>query len=716
MKKQLLSIITATAMTLSAMPFMVSAETTEIPQNITTMNEAADEILYWISYIQPDKSELERIINEKVDVYTHSLYETCSDQYEVEKKSTEYYSKLILEMNESVYMSASALILEELGVESDNVFCSKYAPMIICPLTDKQLEIAENSPNIESVSLYKDFEIVPATPDNSGNADIDINSFISTFTISENGSKLLTDNIKADAVFNVGENKTDYLVLYGFSDINEIKSAVKKLNSESGYKWESVITLEEYSGFEYDLITENSPTNNHVKLIVFMDNEPLGILGSTTVSDFSEHIGFDVSKYLNSKITISPVDMDKVKILYNMGDSFDFSGLNLAEGEENEIIITALYGKKYSTDEFSELMGGKYTVSVKGEEYSVYIDDDKSRLIELRNARVISTGESLSGEIVFEGIDEVFRYDADAFSHPGWNGVYAPKDSIVSGVLKASNTSSYLITGDIRVVNTDISEIKGDSNLDKEVNMADAVLIMQSFANPNKYGLFGTDETHITEQGVKNADMDGNGLTNADALAVQKIVLKLNDTPKQFCFYPLNPPTQPISCNDTDGVIDLLNNYELADYYETERDDYKAMFESFKSDGFIYSIKGENGIAMAENRDVCLIPHAQYEDTGILYRVMYKDREYIVFFYTADEYIGETLSMYEYMCGRLPKLSETAKEINGNVINRNTDGTGLQAYIPIDERHYTAIKANITEEELNDFISAFEYERVQINS
>ena len=50
--------------------------------------------------------------------------------------------------------------------------------------------------------------------------------------------------------------------------------------------------------------------------------------------------------------------------------------------------------------------------------------------------------------------------------------------------------------------------------------MADAVLIMQTLANPDKYKL--------TENGRANADMDGDGITNADALAIQKMLLKLD--------------------------------------------------------------------------------------------------------------------------------------------------------------------------------------------
>ena len=73
--------------------------------------------------------------------------------------------------------------------------------------------------------------------------------------------------------------------------------------------------------------------------------------------------------------------------------------------------------------------------------------------------------------------------------------------------------------------------LAGDANCDKTVNMADAVLIMQYIANPSKYGLDGSDSTHMTEQGKENADCTGgnDGVTNLDALAIQKYLLKIID-------------------------------------------------------------------------------------------------------------------------------------------------------------------------------------------
>ena len=52
---------------------------------------------------------------------------------------------------------------------------------------------------------------------------------------------------------------------------------------------------------------------------------------------------------------------------------------------------------------------------------------------------------------------------------------------------------------------------------------------MQSLANPNKFGINGSDNHHITEVGYANADVTGNndGVTTEDALAIQKYLLGL---------------------------------------------------------------------------------------------------------------------------------------------------------------------------------------------
>ncbi|MDE5770704.1 MAG: DUF5620 domain-containing protein [Ruminococcus sp.] len=60
----------------------------------------------------------------------------------------------------------------------------------------------------------------------------------------------------------------------------------------------------------------------------------------------------------------------------------------------------------------------------------------------------------------------------------------------------------------------------GDADESGEVSINDAVLVMQSIANPDKYKL--------TEQGKLNADVvdNGGGITNSDALAIQYVEAK----------------------------------------------------------------------------------------------------------------------------------------------------------------------------------------------
>ncbi len=67
----------------------------------------------------------------------------------------------------------------------------------------------------------------------------------------------------------------------------------------------------------------------------------------------------------------------------------------------------------------------------------------------------------------------------------------------------------------------------GDANCDTNVDMADVVIIMQSLANPDKYGINGTDDHHITDIGLLNGDVDTTlkGVTANDALRIQEFLL-----------------------------------------------------------------------------------------------------------------------------------------------------------------------------------------------
>ena len=51
-------------------------------------------------------------------------------------------------------------------------------------------------------------------------------------------------------------------------------------------------------------------------------------------------------------------------------------------------------------------------------------------------------------------------------------------------------------------------------------------MIMQALANPNRYGLNGSDTHHISAQGIANANVNlQSGMTVEDALCLQQYLL-----------------------------------------------------------------------------------------------------------------------------------------------------------------------------------------------
>lgn len=79
--------------------------------------------------------------------------------------------------------------------------------------------------------------------------------------------------------------------------------------------------------------------------------------------------------------------------------------------------------------------------------------------------------------------------------------------------------------GRVRFVRDSKVMLSGDANCDGTVDMSDVVLVMQALTNPDKYGINGSSDKHLTAQGRINADIDGNGLTVGDANAIQNMLL-----------------------------------------------------------------------------------------------------------------------------------------------------------------------------------------------
>ena len=98
------------------------------------------------------------------------------------------------------------------------------------------------------------------------------------------------------------------------------------------------------------------------------------------------------------------------------------------------------------------------------------------------------------------------------------------KKTMLAGLMSACILSSAAVA----VTAASAADIVyGDANGDGVVDMSDAVLVMQSLANPSKYGVTGSAEGHITQEGADRADVfeRGSGLTSSDALSIQRYLL-----------------------------------------------------------------------------------------------------------------------------------------------------------------------------------------------
>ncbi len=138
--------------------------------------------------------------------------------------------------------------------------------------------------------------------------------------------------------------------------------------------------------------------------------------------------------------------------------------------------------------------------------------------------------------------DENGAEKIDGFTIKGYVNSYAQRhakynelnfvalDGDNASTTDTTTTTTTVTTTTITTTTGELSKVKGDTNLDGKLDLSDAVLIMQSLASPEKYGLNGTNPVHMTEQGKINGDIDKNGLTNADALEIQKYILRIHDS------------------------------------------------------------------------------------------------------------------------------------------------------------------------------------------
>ena len=178
---------------------------------------------------------------------------------------------------------------------------------------------------------------------------------------------------------------------------------------------------------------------------------------------------------------------------------------------------------------------------------------------------------------------------------------------------------------------------------------------------------------------------------------------------------PIYSNAQPIMLNGANEAIETIKQNDVSSYAEEYRNAYRKMFDRFNNDGVVYLPEIDNKDELEQKDTVILLPNAAYEDTGIMYKVVYNDKMYQVSFRYADtSFISKPYNIFDYLYARF-RYSAYDEIVAGHqtyAMLYSNDQSPVRAVCFIDEEHYLNVSAYATKDELTSFLELFDYKSV----
>ncbi len=282
------------------------------------------------------------------------------------------------------------------------------------------------------------------------------------------------------------------------------------------------------------------------------------------------------------------------------------------------------------------------------------------------------------------------------------------------------------------------SMLEGDANCDGQVDLSDAVMIMQALANPNKYGIDGTAEHHLTEQGKLNGDMNGDGLTVGDAQAIQRKLLGLDKEDKISVDEPQVTVDEGFTtkdgkrvsfglydklCNNTDTDIEIAvtpnyainNNYvyngKTISQYHNEWDEDSALFEKY---GQI--VKDGDKLKYGEALYTTGTPDGEKWDKDFYYqRVSFYGEEFLAKYIVNGEFlIDKVLADQATHQDEHKTINHAYKALHEAIDAYNYEE--IQATIPQLEQQNIRYEYNETQKALIFYVTATQFEKLSLDN
>jgi hypothetical protein len=143
----------------------------------------------------------------------------------------------------------------------------------------------------------------------------------------------------------------------------------------------------------------------------------------------------------------------------------------------------------------------------------------------------------------------------------------------------------------------------------------------------------------------------------------------------------------------------------------------QEMVEELTEGGYIYQPVCTDAIALKPYSAAVIFPHSGVQDTMIQYEMIYQDQEYRVSLCCADSQIADNWDgMSEYLQARFGRTGNWGLSIRDQVYciyDADEDGV-RQASVRLDQTHYLDVSTTASEEEMIEFLKAFQYEQIPI--
>ncbi len=242
---------------------------------------------------------------------------------------------------------------------------------------------------------------------------------------------------------------------------------------------------------------------------------------------------------------INELEMPETTIIDVLGERFKISGYEISDHDEyigNDIVYGVSEDLKYAVFNYSIHKNGDIDFVAYNRKHDDYITSLSHSYVVIPSYYDLKN-TPIADDLYFTEVENSLKkgYETPELPEVTSQGAYFwckivnnDEESLQNAANKTDNIKilDKEFSGEfLNILHKSANKLAGDSNCDGEVNMADAVLIMQYLSSPDRYTL--------TAQGKINADCtskeefirnSGDGVTNADALEIQRYMLKLIDT------------------------------------------------------------------------------------------------------------------------------------------------------------------------------------------